>query len=323
MVANREILESRHFVVERLDDGIFAVIHREKGWAIANSGIIDLGEQSLVFDTFLTVQAATDLRIVAEQLTGNPVRVVINSHYHNDHIWGNQVFDSRTHIISSAETRHLITTKGKVEYDWYKENSATRLKELQSEFANEEDEDRRTDISLWISYYQGLVETFPKLSVRLPNVTFSDRMNIHGADKEIELISFKGGHTGSDTILHVPSKRILFTSDLLFVGCHPYLADGDPSNLISTLDEINKLEPKILVPGHGPVGTKEDLNLMMEYILHCDQTTKNIIEEGKKEKDISNYPIPEKFSSWNHSNFYTANLSYFYEQYRSEVEERR
>jgi len=188
--------ESNHFTVEQLDDGVFAAIHRDRGWAVANSGIIDLGDISLVFDTFLTVQAAEDLKITAEELTGKPVSIVVNSHYHNDHIWGNQVFDSQAQIISSNDTLVLIKTEGKEEYDTYKESSATRLRELRTKYYQEDNEDRKNDLSTWISYYQGLVETFPILTVRLPNMTFNGRMNIHGTKLEIELISYKGGAYG-------------------------------------------------------------------------------------------------------------------------------
>ena len=243
MMENQALSVSNHFTIEQLDDGIYAALHREGGWAVANAGIVDLGDISLVFDTVITVQAANDLKRAAERLTGKPVRFVVNSHFHNDHIWGNQVFESQAQIISSDETLQLIKTEGKEEYDSYKEGSLPRLRELRSEFLETNNESRRSELSTWISYYQGLVETFPTLTVRYPNLTFNNRMNIHGKDLEIELISYKGCHTGCDTILHIPSKQITFMSDLLFVRCHPFLEEGDPDKLLSTLDEIESFQP--------------------------------------------------------------------------------
>jgi glyoxylase-like metal-dependent hydrolase (beta-lactamase superfamily II) len=320
MPGYREVFRSNHFVVEQLEEGIYAVIQRQGGWAVANSGIIDLGEISLVFDTFLTVQAATDLKLATEQLTGNPVGIVINSHYHNDHIWGNQVFDSQAHIISSDETLNLIKIDGKEEYNLYKESAESRLDELRTKYENEEDDDQITNLSTWISYYEGLVATLPILSVRHPNMTFKDRMKIHGPNFGIDLIAYQGGHTGSDTILHMPSKGILFMGDLLFVGTHPYLSDGNPDNLLTIFEEIGNFEPEILVPGHGPVGKNEDLNLMKEYILHCDQTGRQLAETGKIDTGISDHPIPDEFSNWILPNFYPINLLYYYDQYRSRAD---
>ena len=116
------MFESRHFKIETLADGVFAAIHRPGGWAIGNAGIVDLGDFTLVYDTFITIEAGQELREAAETLTGNPVKIVVNSHYHNDHVWGNQVFDPETLIVSSADTRQLFTTKGKEEYDKSREH---------------------------------------------------------------------------------------------------------------------------------------------------------------------------------------------------------
>src|SRR5512137_1203789 len=103
---------SRHFHLERLADGVSAAINSEEGWAICNAGIIDLGDRTLVYDTFTSPQAASDLRDAAEYLTGRPARMVVNSHYHNDHIWGNQAFGPEVDIISTTKTRELIITEG-------------------------------------------------------------------------------------------------------------------------------------------------------------------------------------------------------------------
>ena len=106
-------------------------------------------------------------------------------------------------------------------------------------------------------------------------------------------------------------------SDLLFVNTHPYLADGNPDKLLSTLDEIESIHPKKLVPGHGPVGGIEDLRLLKEYILHCDQTGKQMLDKVQDETEINEAIIPEQYSNWILSNFYTTNLRFFYNRHRA------
>ena len=302
---------SRHFNVEQLADGVFALIHREGGWAIANAGIIDLGEITLVFDTFITVEAGTDLRNAAEKLTGNPVSKVINTHYHNDHIWGNQAFDRETDIISSSETRALIATKGQDEVVYYKENSPKRLKELRAQIEDERDEGKKKELELWSSYHEGLVATLPELSVRLPNITFQSRMRIHGAKREVELLTFKNGHTENDTILVLPGEGILFLADLLFVESHPYLADGDPINLKEILEEIGTFEADTLIPGHGPPGSKHDLSLMRQYIDHCEQAADSILDVENAEVQIANLVLPDPYAAWDYAIFYPTNVRHF------------
>ncbi len=104
---------SRHFTIHELAEGVFAAVATGGGAAISNSGIIDLGNLTVIYDTFLTPQAARDLLAAARYLTGREPEIIINSHYHNDHIWGNQVFSPQAHIISTTETYHLIQTEGK------------------------------------------------------------------------------------------------------------------------------------------------------------------------------------------------------------------
>ena len=104
---------TRHFTLRQLADGVYAAIHQERGWAVSNAGLVDLGGETLLFDTFMTPAAAQELRQVAEELMQQPVTYVVNSHYHNDHIWGNQVFRANTEIIStSARPRFCSSNTG-------------------------------------------------------------------------------------------------------------------------------------------------------------------------------------------------------------------
>src|SRR5512143_2185534 len=121
--------ESSHFSVYELSDGIFAAIAVEGGAAVSNAGILDLGDRTLVFDTFLTPQAGYDLRLAAQQLTGREPELVINSHYHNDHIWGNQAFGPQTLFVSTAQTLDLMRTSGAEELQWARDVSASRFDE--------------------------------------------------------------------------------------------------------------------------------------------------------------------------------------------------
>jgi cyclase len=308
------LFESRHFTIEQLADGVFAAVHRPGGWAIANAGIIDLGDFTLIYDSFMTIQAAEDLLAAAKQLAKSPVKLVISSHYHNDHIWGSQVFGPQAFVLSSKETRSLIKTRGKEEYDWFSENSASELKSLQAEYRSESDEDKKSWIEFLMSYFEGLVETMPDLSVRLPDLTFDEKLEIHGTGRSVELIAFQNGHTPNDTLLYLPADGILFLSDLLFIEAHPFLADGDPDSLLLTCDQIAAFDASILVPGHGAPGTKEDLQLMKEYISNCRQTVEQMLENDQPLDAISQQAIPEPYQEWEFSTFYAANLRSYYQR---------
>lgn len=259
----------------------------------------------------MTPQAALDLRRAAVELFGRAPNLVVNSHYHNDHIWGNQVFADSAHIISTVRTRELIATAGKEEFDYYSTNSAHRLEAIRAEY-RAADERQRRELSFWTPYYEGLVEALPTLKVVMPELTFDQRMEVHdGNRRKAELLSFEGAHTGSDAILYLPQDGIVFMSDLLLVGFHPYLADGDPLKLLIALKEAEKLDATRFVPGHGSVGTRADLVLMIEYVERCLQTAQELHAAGKVGKEqIAALRVPEPFRDWGLSKFFQMNIEF-------------
>lgn len=301
--------ESSHFKLHEVGDGVWAAIATDGGAAISNAGLVDLGDLTLVFDCFLTPQAAVDLRHAAKVLTGRLPQMLIYSHYHNDHIWGGQAFAPPAQIIATRSTVELIHTEGKEELKWYHDNAAGRLAELRQQ-AESPDADPQY-ILMWTGYYQGLMEALPGLRLQMPGITFSRELELHGKHASARLLAFEGGHTGDDAVLHLPQAGVLFMSDLLFTGFHPYLADGDPSKLRPILQELSQLPATSFVPGHGAVGSLDDLRLLIEYIDDCNALAKELVAEGEGwEAKIEGVKVPEKYEAWLLSRFFAANLRF-------------
>ena len=305
---------SRHFNLEQLADGVYAAIHAEEGWAICNAGIIDLGDRTLVFDSFMTPQAAIDLSRAAETLIGRPVHTLINSHPHNDHIWGNQAFGPDVDILSSTRTRELIITEGPVEIQSFREVAQTRLDALERQFSQADDENARYHLRIFIIYYQAILAILPILQIRLPNLTFKDDLFFSGPRRSARLIAFGGGHSGSDAILHLPDDGIVFMSDLLFIGGHPYLLDGDPEMVMRILDEVRKLQASIFVPGHGPVGQAADLDWMDEYINTLNALVHEARKRGTSADEIDKITMPGKYQHLIFPTLFPENLKYLYQK---------
>lgn len=303
-----------HFEIEKLGDGVFAAIHKDGGGAICNAGIVDLGDRTLVFDTFLTPQAARDLKIAAEALTLRPVTLVVNSHGHNDHIWGNQVFTDKADIVSTVTTTETIASEGIKQCEWYRENTPKRLASLQERYESVEDEEGRGELALWLDYYRYLAEAMPALEVVPPSITFSGHMVIHGSKRTAELIEYKNGHTCSDLILCLPKDSIIFMGDLLFINSHPYLGDGDPDALMDILQEIQQMGARVFVPGHGPVGRMDDLQMLIDYIETCQALVNRIVHDGQGEEAVDRIPVPKPFTSWQQAGFFRSNLGFLYKR---------
>src|ERR1700745_4299209 len=110
---------TKNFFIQQLAPGVWAAIQNDKGGhAISNAGIINLGNKTLVFDAFMNPDAAIELKQIAEQLTKHPVSFVVNSHYHDDHIRGNQVFVSGASIMSTEWTRNEMQKAEAEEQEW-------------------------------------------------------------------------------------------------------------------------------------------------------------------------------------------------------------
>lgn len=302
---------TRHFTLRQLADGVYAAIHQERGWAVSNAGLVDLGGETLVFDTFMTPAAAQELRQVAEELMQQPVTYVVNSHYHNDHIWGNQVFKGAT-FISTTQTRQLILTDGKEEWEYYRDNCEPQLQKYRQLMEAESEPEKKRNILVWLDYYEALVESFPRMELYLPQMTFDQRLLLHGSTRSVELMSYGGGHTGSDAMLLLPEEKILFMSDLLFVKNHPFLADGDPAANYAILEKVKQLDVRTLVPGHGPVGDKRDLDLMQRYITELREMVASLIAQGKPVEEASEMAIPARYRAWDLPGMFPFNLTFFY-----------
>jgi len=319
MKASRRLPDSKHFRLQQLVEGVYAAIHIDGGGAIGNAGIVDLGDRTLVFDTFIAPRPAEDLRAAAEALTGRPIDTVINSHWHSDHIWGNQVFGPDTDILSTEETRRLIIAAR--DHGGYQSEMASAEADLEAtraRFEAAQDEGQRRELALWIDEYQSVVEAKPILQVRAPNLAFIQRMAFHGTERSAELIDFVGGHTKSDAVLFLPREGIAFMGDLLFVECHPWLGGCDPDRLPGILDAASDLAPKVLVPGHGPVGKAGSLAQMKQYVSTLDGLARKMVEQGEAEERIDAMGIPEPYNDWLVASFFSVNMHFLYQRHLRE-----
>ena len=300
---------SKYFTLQQIADDVYAAI-ATGGVASCNTGLIDLGGQVVIFDTFLTPQAAQDLRKTAYNLFGRTQQIVVNSHWHNDHIWGNQVFAREAQILSSSRTRQLIAEKSPKEAEWYKANAAQELAAYQSQLQTASGE-KRNEILLLIGEDEGLIEALPHFSLCLPSITFDQHLTLHGTKRSAELISFENGHTASDTVLYLPREGVLFMSDLLFVNFHPYLGSGDPQGQQVALRALIQMEAKYFVPGHGPIGTREDLQKLINYIDYCTETAQSLVGQGMGyENKIAGLRMAELYQNWQIPSFFIENVSF-------------
>lgn len=319
LITNPQILSSpaepTHFSLIPVADGAWAAIHKNPGGhAICNAGIIDLGDKTVIIDPFMNLDAAAELKAAAQMLTGKEAGIIINTHHHNDHIRGNQVFPSAA-IISTEWTRQEIAWAEPKELQWEKEHAAAILASYQKQLPTAKGLAKK-ELPLWIDYFEGMVKSVPHIKTTLPTMTFRDSLWIHGTKRSIQLAEFENGHTKSDLAVFLPGEGIVFTGDLLFKDAHPWLSDGDPLVLKKYLDAwIENIEWKVFIPGHGTVGDKSTVQNMSNYISDLQQIVQKQKINGIPDSVIEATPLPEAYADWMFgTRFYAANLGYFCRQ---------
>ena len=115
-------------------------------------------------------------------------------------------------------------------------------------------------------------------------------------------------------MLFLPQEGVAFMSDLLFIGYHPRVGTGDPDELRRILEKVSALNPKTVVPGHGPVGTLDDLELMGQYIRALDELARKMVRDGEAEEKVDEMAIPEPFEDWLFAAFFALNMHFLYQR---------
>ena len=311
---NERLPLSKHFQLVELSEKIYAALHKEGGLGICNTGIIDLGEQTLVVDATYTPVAAQDLRTTAEMLTARPVGLVINTHHHKDHILGNQAFKPRADIISSQKTCTLIKENTKDELQQLKYDSKERILLLKEDLKNERDPKKIAEISETIYFLMDLSAILPNINPTPPNITFEEKISLYGTKRYAECISFEHAHSPGDTVVYLPQEKIIFCGDLLFAHKHPYMGSADIKGWIKALETILGLEPEIIVPGHGNLAKVEDLREIKEYLQFIEQAVSEVIAKGEGREKLDEINLPKEFLSWEQPERFRENLGMVYQK---------
>ena len=288
-----------HFDLETIADGAYAVMAREGGAAACNSAIVDLGEQTLVVDTFLTPLAAKALREAAESLTGNAVSYVVNTHHHPDHWLGNQVFDDAALITTHNARRGMADVAEHHPVCTGDTKQIARLIEQErGNLESETDERVRAEIERAISRWEHVLAAVPEMRVTYPLYTFEGSVVFYGTQRRVQLFALGHAHSAGDCFVVLPADRIAILGDLAFFGCQPYLGESDAQGWLNQLDWLQQSDVLTFVPGHGPIGTKQDLDRQQEYIRHLWAVVTRAVRDRESVEVVAQRPLPSPLDAW-------------------------
>jgi len=212
----------------------------------ANAGIIIGKDGVVVVDTLTSAKEARRFIKDIRAITDKPIKYVVNSHHHLDHSLGNSEFVKLGAVVVAQETCR---------------------KEAQK--------DADTIIKRALGYGFN-AEALEGTTVVLPTLTFTDRMTIELGDRNVELIYPGPSHTKGSSVVFIPDAKVLFVGDALFTNFHPNMRDADVNGWIKALDTLSALDAQKIIPGHGPVSSKQDITDMKQYLLVFDSKAREL-----------------------------------------------
>ena len=253
---------------------------------IANAGFVVTPQGVVVIDALGSPALAEALIAAIRQVTAQPIRFVIVTHYHADHIYGLQAFKA----LGASVIAHRAGLA-------YLGSDTARLRLSAS----------REQLSPWIDDNTRLVP--------------ADRWLDTDTDLEVGGETFHirhGGpaHTPEDLLVHAEQAGVMFVGDLVFRGRIPYVGQADSGQWIASLGRLIQRKPRIVVAGHGPTSFDPlpDLTLTRDYLIHLRQSMAEAaanlapFEDAYAKADWSRFEHLPLFRAANRMNAYNTYL---------------
>jgi glyoxylase-like metal-dependent hydrolase (beta-lactamase superfamily II) len=259
---------AKHFRVVPVGENVYAAIaapgDRE---SVGNAGFIVGKDGVVVVDAFATRAGAEELLAEIRARTSAPVRWVVNTHYHLDHVGGDAVFArAGASILGHENLRAWIRT----------ENLKWRA-EVKPE------------------------EKTMLAGLTLPDITYRDGVKLWPGDDRVE-VRVRPGHTGGDSIVVIPQADVVFAGDLFWNATVPNTIDADTKAWTETLDSFLREFPRAaFVPGHGQVGHALDVRFFRDYVAGLRQTVERALEKGQSGRGLIEAVLPlhrARFGAW-------------------------
>ncbi len=264
------------FTLHELAPGVWAAISLPGSHAGGNTGFVVGKDSVAVIDTFQTPAAAEALLAAIRKTTPLPIRYVIDTHYHLDHVAGNNVFAQAGAVVMAQENVRA----------WERTEN---LKFFGDQITPEQKQ---------------MVE-----SLGLPSLTYREGAKLDLGGRQV-VVRVMPGHTGGDSVVRVPDADVVFTGDLFWDHTLPNLIDADTSQQIATNDAfVHDYPQATFVPGHGEVGHASDVQAFRAYLAALRQAVSEARAAGKSGQALTDAVLPglkQKYGDWSAFDYFVT-----------------
>jgi glyoxylase-like metal-dependent hydrolase (beta-lactamase superfamily II) len=230
----------------------------------SNAGFVVTDDGVVVIDALGTVPLGEAMVKAIRKVTPKPIRRVVVTHYHADHVYGLQPLKQAGAEIWAHRRGEEYFTSG---------------------LADERLQQRRRDLSPWVD---------ERTRVLKPDLWLEGDTDFRMGGLTFRIVYAEGAHSPEDVMVYVVEERLLFAGDLLFAGRVPFVGSADSKGWLKAMDKMLALEPAVVVPGHGPASrdVARDLVLTRDYLAYLRETM------GKAVADLETFDEAYAKTDW-------------------------
>lgn len=224
-------------------------------WGETNLGLVRCGRESLLIDTGWDLRVAQQLlSACAEILAEAPVEYVVNTHADGDHCWGNQLLAGRPIIATAACAE---------QFNHFSPKSLLALKQGSRVLRRLP----KHPLRLFNQYMAAMFAPYDFGDVTLtpPTDVFSGEKHFTVGGLDVVLMEVGPGHSAGDAFVLIPERGVVYAGDMVFVGVTPVMWAGPVVNIERALRRLLALPVNMVVPGHGPLAARADLQALLDY----------------------------------------------------------
>ncbi|MCW7541284.1 MBL fold metallo-hydrolase [Aquabacterium sp. A7-Y] len=264
LAANKDLSREKIVDLDHLTEvspGVHVIEDKDHVVLVPNVTLITGKDAVLVVDTGLGTESARRVLQTAERLAKGKRLYLTTTHFHPEHGFGAHVFKGKATLIYNRAQRDELLKKGPA----YRRLFSERL---------------------------GVAEALKDMRFVLPDIVYEREAEIDLGGRVVRLSHHQPAHTLGDQVVSVPAQGVVILGDLLETKSFPIFpwfpeiedTDVDPVNWREILQAVERTQPKVVIPGHGPVGTARDLT---EAVRHMDTVRDEVTKRCSSGQDLA------------------------------------
>lgn len=320
--------QDKYLETIKVTDSIY-VFQPKIEWTHGN-GVAIIGNDGVFFiDTYIQTNYAEEAIRRLKKITKQPVRYVLNTHWHYDHVMGNDVFrkaypgsklimhDSTVRFMNSSVKRFIEQEPGRIKTDITQLERELKARKMDNGYTITE-----TMAPFWewqIREAKEYDHDYKGNKLVPVDITFNDSLNFYWGSQTIQLIhGSDNGHSSGDVIVWIPEKKLVITGDII-VSPTPYATYFNIPGMIRSIQRIIDMNPAIIIPGHGAVQYNLSYVQLLKqaFTAYMNEAEKAIEQKLTLKEAYTSISVPEidrqftgddDVKKWAYKAFFSLNL---------------